>query len=724
MRRNLMAILLAGFVAASCAEAQEIPTPEEAVRAWYAGNHAEAIEGFRALLDTEPRNPARRLNLLVLLREAGRMEEAVEVAAGLDGAAEALPPGVATAERLATLILAGRERETLELAPEELSPGTDSANRSVPTDTPPVTETAPPSPEPETIAARTLLWQGVAQMLSGESQVALDRFTEAERLQPHLPYASLFRGELLLRRGEYNEAVRELEGALVEDRNLTGALLPLARAKRALGEEEEAYRLLRRAEVALPWNREISELREQWEREFPRLAARREAEAEERRAIAVPPVVEPEPVAVESIPRLRVGLAEGLSSLFIKTGGAFTVIESDPDLALLEPEDREAALGHYLEKPPLLTGEGGQILEVSARGGDIALLDESGETVLVSPVPLRLRYREPGRTTTLFDLTYGEGQFFGGREDRSYRGAMEILPGPGGAFTVVNELNVEEYLYSVVPSEMPAFWPEEALEAQAVAARSYTLHRRDRYRRRGFDLVSSVASAHYRGVTGEHPRTTAAVRETRGELLVTNGQILDAVYSANSAGYTESSESVWGSATPLVAVSDPLLPPIEDPRSPLSLYAWLLSRPESYSSRGRFSSESAYRWRILVPREEIERRLKERGQSVGTVKRIIPGRRGVTGRVESVTITGSEGETTIHRDAIRSALGGLRSNLFLSAPRLDASGAAEAFLFEGAGWGHGVGMCQSGAAGMAEAGQTHGEVLRHYYPESELEIAY
>lgn len=103
---------------------------------------------------------------------------------------------------------------------------------------------------------------------------------------------------------------------------------------------------------------------------------------------------------------------------------------------------------------------------------------------------------------------------------------------------------------------------------------------------------------------------------------------------------------------------------------------------------------------------------------------MVPGPRGVTGRVESVTITGSRGETTVLRDAIRSALGGLRSNLFISAPQLNENGVAEAFLFEGAGWGHGVGMCQSGAAGMAEAGYEYTEVLGHYYPESDIEKRY
>lgn len=561
-------------------------------------------------------------------------------------------------------------------------------------------------------------------MLAGKSEAALELLGEAAELAPHFPYAYLLRGELLLRGGAYAQAVEYLEDALEQDRNLTGALLPLARANRALGREAEAFQILRRAEVALPWNEEIPELRVAWEKESPHLVARQEAEGARRRLVAVPPVVDAELQDLEAIPRLRVGLAEGLNSLYIKVGGEFVVLESAPGLGELEPEERLGALQPYLEKPPLFAGEAGRVIEVTYQDGRIILLDQEEEPLLISPAPLRLIYREPGRTTTLFDLTYGEGQFFGGREDRSYRGVLEIIPGSEDGFTLVNELNVEEYLYSVVPSEMPAYWPKEALKAQAVAARSYTLHRRRRYRSRGFDLLSSVASAHYSGVTGEHPRTTEAVRETRGELLITKGRILDAVYSANSAGYTESSESVWGSPTPLVAVSDPLLPPLDRPRTPLTLYSWLLDRPESYSSKERFSSPSAYRWKILVPRQEIERRLARRGQSVGTVQAVFPGPRGITGRVESVTIRGSEGETRILRDAVRSALGGLRSNLFVAAPRLDADGVPQDFLFEGAGWGHGVGMCQSGAAGMAEAGQTHSEILGHYYPESELEKEY
>lgn len=727
-----LAILLLPLTA--CMEAQEISTPEGAIGAWYEGEHELAIDRFRALLTRDPDNPELRMSLLVLLREAGRMDEAAAVAAQLREVASRMPDGVVTMEELATLLLTGRPREALRRAGELPDGAYDgsgeagevgavSASQPVRSASASADNWEPGLPS-SLIGSRLLFWEGVARMLNGDTTGARERFAGAAELESHFPYAYLFQGEMHLRQGSYADAVTLMERALSQERNLTGALLPLARAKRALGLEEEAYRILRRAEIALPWNERVPALREEWERESPPLLAGRERARAEERARAVPPVVAVELTEREAIPRVRVGLAEEVRSLFIKTGGSYVVMESAPDLASASPEDRSRLLAPYLKKPPLLSGAGGEVLEIRSGEGGLRILDD-GETLrLISPAPLRLIYEEPGSTTTVFDLTYGEGQFFAGRADRSYRGDLELLPRDGGAFTLVNELNVEEYLYSVVPSEMPSYWPEEALRAQAVAARSYTLHSRNRYRSRGFDLLSSVASAHYSGVTGEHSRTTAAVRETRGEVLVSTGRILDAVYSANSAGYTESSESVWGSVTPLVGVSDPLLPPLQERRSPAELYSWLLRRPESYSSREGYSSPSAYRWKILVPREEIERRLGDRGLHVGTIEAIRPGPRGITGRVESVTISGSAGEVTVNRDAIRSALGGLRSNLFLLTPQLSPEGEVNSFLFEGAGWGHGVGMCQSGAAGMADAGFGHREILGHYYPRSELQERY
>ena len=689
------ALLLVGLLGCAAAQEQdkELAPPAsyvESVAAWYDGEHDRAIGGFRRLLAENPENDRARRDLLILLREAGRTEEAVAVAEELPANDPEIP---------FTLLLAGEE--------ERLRDHRFTA--------------AAKTPE---LTARQRLLEAAGAALLGYTEVAVERADLAMSLVDHLPYALLLKGVVELRRGDAASAVPLLEGALRQDRNLTEALVPLAGAKRAVGEEEEAYRLLRRAEVALPWDEEVAALREKWEETSPSLKSREEASVATRRSATTPPTAEVRIDGRESIPRLRVGLAEELTSIYLKPGGPFRVYATSEGIAELEPEERPERESAYLKAEPLFVAEEPILLHLSIRDGILRVSREDGAVLFTSKRPIRLIYNDPRRTTTLFNLTYGEGRFYGGREDRSYRGDIEALPRPGDRFTLVNELNVEEYLYSVVPSEMPAYWPAEALQAQAVAARSYTLRRRPRFRHRGFDLLSSVTSAHYRGVSGEDPRSTEAVSSTTGQVLRAGGRIIDAVYSANSAGYTESSESVWGGKTPLVGVSDPKLPELTDLRPPAALYDWILRRPDSYSNHPTYSSPSAYRWKLLVPREEIELQLRRRGEDIGTLRALLPEARGISGRVESVRLVGSDGETRITRDSVRSALGGLRSNLFVHSAGYSSTGRLEQILFEGAGWGHGVGLCQSGAAGMAADGYDAGEILSHYYPRATVDRLY
>jgi SpoIID/LytB domain protein len=537
--------------------------------------------------------------------------------------------------------------------------------------------------------------------------------------------------------GDWDAARADYEQALGQDANLTEVFVPLARALWEQGAYRDAWDRLERARIAIPWDPGIPRLLAAWEDQRPQLTAGGAERAAARRAAATPPRVAVEAEAYEDVPMLRVGLVESLRSVYLKAGGPFTVSAVDGGTILFDDELSPGAVVH-----------------ATMSGGTLAVTVEGVGEVYRGPSAVRLGYRDRSYTTTVFDLTYGHGQFSAGREDRSYRGEIELLP-RGGTITVVNRLSVEEYLYSVVPSEMPAWWPEEALAAQAIAARSYTLYPRNRFADRGFDLLSSVASAYYPGATNEHPRTTAAIDATRGLVLRDGSRPLDAVYSANSAGYGEAAGSVWGWPNSLVETSDPLLPPLEPDRSPATVYEWITSRPDSYAGRPPFSAMSSYRWELLVSARTVETRLAAAGQPVGTILAIHPGRRGITGRVESVRVVGTTGETVVRRDAIRSRLGGLRSNLFVvspyfgpgmtravsessedaaaatvptarrpdvaEAPRAADDGTPDApsyFFFQGAGWGHGVGMCQTGAAGMADAGFDARGILAQYYPRN------
>jgi SpoIID/LytB domain protein len=408
------------------------------------------------------------------------------------------------------------------------------------------------------------------------------------------------------------------------------------------------------------------------------------------------------PADREAVPLLRVGLAEELEYIHLKTGGEYS-LSSGGEL--------------------IFEGSGGEILTLRAKEAGIEVLKPGSSNATVSPGPLTLSYSCRGCTSALFDMEYGSGYYFAGFEDRYYRGDLLVSRREAG-LTVVNLINLEEYLYSVVPSEIPAYWPEASLEAQAVAARSYTLANMGRFEGRGFDLYASVRSASYRGAGNEANRTSDAVDATRGLVLYQRESPLNAVYSANSGGYTEDSLSVWGFESLLKAAADPKIPGRSDPLPPDELARWIQSRPESYSAVEGYHSRAAYRWRLWVPAGEIAARLDSRGTGVGTILSVTSRGRGISGRVEKVRIEGSEGGTTVRGDAIRSVLGGLRSNLFVSEPMLDTEGLPLYFLFYGAGWGHGVGMDQSGAAGMAADGWTAEEILRHYYSEAQVHPAF
>ncbi|MCL1818875.1 MAG: hypothetical protein FWG35_08075, partial [Spirochaetaceae bacterium] len=185
---------------------------------------------------------------------------------------------------------------------------------------------------------------------------------------------------------------------------------------------------------------------------------------------------------------------------------------------------------------------------------------------------------------------------------------------------------------------------------------------------------------------------------------------------------SEDSSAVWGGEDAfMAAVPDKLLPRREEFIGLDELDRFIRERPQTYSSVEKLHSPASYRWEKWVAAEDIKNRIAQEA-APGEILRIVSRGRGISGRVREVEITGTEGAVRISGDRIRSRLGGLRSNLFSIRTKTGADGKPEYFIFQGAGWGHGVGMDQSGAAGMAQAGYTAGEILEHYYPRARLAV--
>ena len=294
-------------------------------------------------------------------------------------------------------------------------------------------------------------------------------------------------------------------------------------------------------------------------------------------------------------------------------------------------------------------------------------------------------------------------------QQRGYRGRLQVLVG-SSALQAVNHVPLEAYLPSVVASEMPASWPQAALRAQAVAARTYAL--RQRKPAAAFDVSAKVSSQVYKGVEVETPSTRQAVVSTRGQVLMFGPGLANTVFHSSAGGSTENSGDLWSQQLPyLVSVPD------FDQHSPV------------------------HAWEQRLEPEQLQKAFGE----IGGAQRIDVLATTGSGRVRQARVTGPAGTLVLTGAQLRSRLG-LKSTLVrfeVLAPELAAlpalpplmPRAAEpaispdqvpvqlpppALLAIGRGFGHGVGMSQWGAHGLANRGQSYEQILHHYYRGTEL----
>ncbi len=263
--------------------------------------------------------------------------------------------------------------------------------------------------------------------------------------------------------------------------------------------------------------------------------------------------------------------------------------------------------------------------------------------------------------------------------DRWYRGRTLVVPS-GRGVTAVNYVNLEHYLYSVLGSEMSANWPQEALKAQAVAARSFALYKRATSGNGVYDVGDTTTWQVYKGLETEAQSTHLAVDATAGQVMTYGGEIILAVFHSSSGGHTENVEDIW--KQPL-----PYLRGVDDYDMGAPVYEWTKSL-----SRGQLSSLIA---------------------GVGNVISMTPERTTPQGRIITMMVKGDRGTRRISGNDLRSALG-LRSTLFVVNPT------GNGFQINGRGFGHGLGMSQWGAYKLAERGVNYQQILVHYYQNATL----
>ncbi len=355
----------------------------------------------------------------------------------------------------------------------------------------------------------------------------------------------------------------------------------------------------------------------------------------------------------------------------------------------------------------------------------LELLDASGAVQATTTDKLTAESPD-GAPIDVRRVEFGVGYDFHSFEDRAYRGSVALTADRAGKIAVINQVDLEDLLKGLVPSEIFAKAHPEALKAQAVTGRGEILakiglkHLADPYL-----LCTEQHCAVYKGVGGEAASTNAAVDATRGEAIFdATDHLVDSVYSAVCGGHTENNDVVWGGVpNPSLRGRPDLLPGKAPPVDPKDLKAFLASEGNYACKVSSFAQPSKFRWEKRFTAKDVDEKLAS--YNLGHVMAMTVSERGVSGRARLLQVSGETGATTLRTElTIRRTFGMLNSAMFELKAERDAKGRPTAWVFTGGGWGHGVGMCQTGAIGRAEAGQNYREILGHYFNGAQVARIY
>ncbi len=380
---------------------------------------------------------------------------------------------------------------------------------------------------------------------------------------------------------------------------------------------------------------------------------------------------------------------------------------------------------------------------------------------------------EEGASFSLYNVTIGINFHWERQETQIFQGTLKLVV-EEGKITAINILPVEDYLISVISSEMKATSPLEFLKAHAVVSRSWLyaqMEKRhslsgkehggffsliksdteyvrwyDREDHTIFDVCADDHCQRYQGITKATKETVVqAVQATRGQVMMMDGEICDARFHKCCGGATEEFETCWEDKHyPYLEATRDTAPdkniPLPDLTQESEADKWIRSAPRAFCNTqnkrvlaqilNHYDQETTdfYRWQVRYTQEELAELIRTRTKTdYGDILDLIPVQRGKSGRIIRLQIVGSKRSMCIGKELeIRRTLSD--SHLFSSAFVVDKEnvkkGVPASFLLTGAGWGHGVGLCQIGAAVMGERGYRYDEILLHYYKGAEVKTMY
>lgn len=657
--------------------------PETGYSAFLNGNLTRAAQLYSGAAASFPGDPVHLLNEAVVLRDLGRVKEAVSV---MERAALLVPRDCDVYCELGWLKFHSsdfRGAKEAFVRALEISP---SHNRAA-------------------------LGLGLCYSRLNRKKQSVEMLAGYHKLRPGFAAADYLLAEIYAKAGMYEQSAERLRQALKKDFTFVEARIPLGwlyvKLKNANKAWEQYSRVL-----------EVCSGHPLSSRAKKSLASKLTKKAEE----ILPPVRISRPSGAERITEIsgslpvRIGIGtygKGIQSrvwlLSFRSGGTFAVAGKKTGKIYA-------------------SGKAGESWTARWKGGRIEVSGPDGTVFGRFKDEIALKPAGPGGSMVLGKIQYARGYPWAGVADREYRGTVTLSPKSGGGMGIVNEVGMEEYLLGVVPSEVVATWPEDALKAQAVIARTQVLIHRGKWgphRKQGYNLCDSQHCQVYRGIQAEAGAATDAVVKTRGEILTYRGKPAYTFYYSNCGGHSQSSSEVegWGNSFYLKGRFDAPEGSEVENDSPWELQLWLTSSPAAYCNYPGVVSPSEFRWLRIIRQEDMEFKINKQ-LGTGRLKAIIPLRRSPSGHVNSVLFQGSKKKVVVRKEhLIRGLLGvgQIRSTLFVLETHRNARGEPESYWIHGGGWGHGVGLCQSGAAGMAGKGKkNYREILGFYYPGTSL----
>ncbi len=344
-------------------------------------------------------------------------------------------------------------------------------------------------------------------------------------------------------------------------------------------------------------------------------------------------------------------------------------------------------------------------------------------------------------------VTAGRGFHWQKQINISIKGSIKIKNIDGCLF-LVNEVGMEDYLMSVATSEMSGECPEALLEAQTIAARSWLMASEEqKHKDLGIDACNDDCCQRYQGIKNISAKAKSAALNTRGKFVIYNNKICDTRYSKSCGGISENNENVWGDNPKkyLRGIFDGRSGVIPDFSDEEQLNKWIFEPPDCYCNNEYLSKSELkrflgsvdedgdyFRWEITYSNEQLTKIInKKLNESFDSIESLIPMKRGVSGRIMILTISGKkdEKEQKILVDSeynIRNTLHPefLYSSAFVINANSGSESCAEKITLSGAGWGHGAGLCQIGALRMAIIGNSSEKILKHYFSSTEIKKMY